>query len=101
MPRSRDGKIHVFNNLFTAGRQRLLHQLRQPVAVLVENNVYIGVHNPLAEDADGNMLARGNVFQMTTGTATSGGTGFSPPYQLAPDATTNLAATIMSQAGPR
>jgi len=68
--------------------------------LLVENNIYIGVNNPLAEDANGNMLNRGNVFTNTTGSRTSGGTGFTPPYTLTPDATTNLEATIRSQAGP-
>jgi pectinesterase len=69
--------------------------------LLVENNVYLGVNNPLAEDANGNMLARNNVFTNTTGSRTSVGTGFIPPYTLTPDATTSLEATIRSQAGPR
>jgi hypothetical protein len=47
------------------------------------------------------MLARGNVFIDTSGSKTASGTGFTPPYQLTPDATTNLEATIQSQAGPQ
>jgi len=101
MPRSRDGKIHVVNNLFTAEGNDYCTNSGNMSSLLVENNVYIGVHNPLQEDADGNMLARGNVFQNTKGTATSGGTGFSPPYRLTVDDTTNLAAIIMAQAGPQ
>ena len=101
MPRSRDGKIHVVNNLFTAAGNQYCTNSGNLSSLLVENNVYMGVANPLAEDADGNMLARNNVFQGTTGSTTSMGTGFSPPYSFTPDATSNLAATIMSQAGPR
>jgi pectate lyase len=101
MPRSRDGKIHVVNNLFTAAGNQYCTNSGNLSSLLVENNVYIGVANPLQEDADGNMLSRNNVFTSTTGSKTSGGTGFSPPYALTPDATTSLEATIRAQAGPR
>jgi pectate lyase len=101
MPRSRDGKIHVVNSLFTASGNSYCTNSGNLSSLLVENNVYIGVNNPLQEDADGNMLARGNVFTNTTGSKTAGGTGFTPPYALTPDATTNLEATIRGQAGPR
>jgi pectate lyase len=101
MPRSRDGKIHVVNNLFTAAGNDYCTNSGNLSSLLVENNVYIGVNNPLLEDADGNMLSRANVFTTTTGSRTSAGTGFVPPYTLAPDATTNLEATIRAQAGPR
>ena len=101
MPRSRDGKIHVVNNLFTAQGNDYCTNSGNMSSLLVDNNVYMNVRNPLQEDADGNMLARGNVFQGTTGPTTSKGTGFTPPYALTVDATGNLAATIMSQAGPR
>ncbi|HXU03591.1 MAG TPA: hypothetical protein VN903_21650, partial [Polyangia bacterium] len=101
MPRSRDGKIHVVNNLFTAAGNDYCTNSGNLSSLLVENNVYIGVNNPLQEDDDGNMLQRNNVFTNTTGSKTAGGTGFSPPYTLTPDATSNLEATIRSQAGPR
>jgi len=101
MPRSRDGKIHVVNNLFTATGNDYCTNSGNLSSLLVENNVYIGVGNPLQEDSDGNMLARGNVFTNTSGSKTASGTGFTPPYQLTPDATTGLEATIRSQAGPK
>ncbi|HEY4187292.1 MAG TPA: hypothetical protein VGP07_19605 [Polyangia bacterium] len=101
MPRSRDGKIHVVNNLFTAAGNDYCTNSGNLSSLLVENNIYVGVKNPLQEDADGNMLSRNNVFTNTTGSKTSGGTGFSAPYALTPDATGNLEATIRAQAGPR
>jgi pectate lyase len=100
MPRSRDGKIHVVNNLFTAIGDDYCTNSGNLSSLLVENNVYIGVSNPLQEDDDGNMLSRGNVFQNTSGSKTSKGTGFTPPYSLTPDATASLEATIRAQAGP-
>jgi pectate lyase len=101
MPRTRAGKIHVVNNLFTASGNSYCTNSGYQSSLLVENNVYIGVNNPLQEDSNGNMLSRNNVFTNTTGSKTSGGTGFTPPYQLAPDATTNLEATLRSQVGPQ
>jgi pectate lyase len=101
MPRSRDGKIHVVNCLFTATGNDYCTNSGNLSSLLVENNVYIGVNNPLQEDADGNMLARGNVFTNTTGSTTSMGTGFVPPYTLTPDATANLATTLRAEVGPQ
>jgi pectate lyase len=101
MPRSRAGKIHVVNNLFTASGNSYCTNSGYESSLLVENNVYIGVNNPLQEDSNGNMLSRNNVFTNTTGSKTSAGSGFSPPYQLTPDATTNLEATLRSQVGPQ
>ena len=68
--------------------------------LLVENNVYMGVNNPLAPDANGDMRAVGNLFQNTTGTMTASGTGFTPPYARTLDPTSNLSATLMSEVGP-
>lgn len=101
MPRSRDGKIHVVNNLFTASGNDYCTNSGSQSSLLVENNVYIGVSNPLQEDSNGNMLARCNVFTSTSGSKTASGTGFTPPYTLTPDATPALEATIRAQAGPQ
>jgi hypothetical protein len=62
----------------------------------------MGVRNPLMPDANGDMLARGNLFQNTSGTMVATGAGFVPVYPYAlDDATANLADAIMSQVGPR
>ena len=100
MPRTRFGQIHVFNNLYSSAGDSYCTNSGIMTHVLVENNVYTNVHNPLSPDANGDMLARGNLFQMTTGTTTSTGVGFVPQYQYTLDATATLAATIMAQAGP-
>jgi pectate lyase len=100
MPRTRFGQIHVFNNLYTAAGNAYCTNAGIQTHVLVENNVYMGVNNPLSPDANGDMLARGNVFTNTTGTRTATGTGFTPPYAYMLDDTAALAAVIMSGAGP-
>ena len=107
VPRTRFGQIHVFNNLFTSVGNSYCTNAGFMATVLVENNIYIGVQGPLQEDANGSMLARGNLMQGTFGgTAQSAATGpgFTPmyPYTLedAVGATSTLAATIMSQVGP-
>ena len=101
MPRSRDGKIHVVNSLFTAIGNDYCTNSGSQSSLLVENNVYVGVNNPLQEDSNGNMLARGNVFTSTSGSKTASGTGFTPPYTLTPDAMAGLEATLRAQAGPQ
>jgi pectate lyase len=101
MPRTRYGNIHVFNNLFTATGNSYCTNAGIQTHVLVENNAYVGVNRPLAPDANGDMLARGNLFTNTTGGGTTAnGTGFTPPYQYSLDATANLQATVQAQAGP-
>jgi pectate lyase len=100
MPRTRFGQIHVFNNLYTSTGDSYCTNSGIQTHVLVENNVYASVNNPLSPDANGDMLARGNLFQMTTGTTTANGTGFTPTYAYSLEATAMLGAKIMSQAGP-
>ena len=102
MPRTRRGNIHVFNNLYTSAGNSYCTNAGIDTHVLVENNAYIGVNNPLSPDANGDMLARGNLFQNVTGNQTDdGGSGFTPPYAYTLDPTSNLSATLMSQVGPR
>jgi pectate lyase len=101
MPRTRFGKILVFNNLFTSAGDVYCTNAGFMASVLVENNVYIGVNTALSPDANGDMLARGNVFQATTGNTAATGTGFVPPYAYTLDATAALAATLMTDVGPK
>ena len=101
MPRDRNGKIHVFNNLFTSVGNRYCTNAGFQASLLVENNVYIGVNNPLSPDRNGDMLARGNLFDNTSGTQAAAGMGFAPDYPYAAEPTDGLADIIMREAGPR
>ena len=80
MPRARAGKIHLFNNLFTATGNSYCTNAGDGAHLLVESNVYNGVKAPLQPDSNGDMLAKNNVFTNTSGTTTANGTGFSPTY---------------------
>jgi pectate lyase len=99
MPRTRNGRIHLFNNLFTSTGNTYCTNSGFQATLLVENNIYDGVANPLQPDV-GNMKALNNVFTNTTGTKTASGTGFAPTYAYTAEATTNLAAAIRAGAGP-
>jgi pectate lyase len=101
MPRSRRGQIHVLNNLFTASGNSYCTNAGQDARLLVENNVYIGVNNPLQVANNGNMRSVGNVFTMTTGTQSAMGTGFTPTYTYMADPTSGLEAAIRAGVGPK
>ena len=104
MPRSRDGKIHVVNNLFTATGNDYCTNSGNLSSLLVENNVYMNVANPLQEDADvATLLARGNVFQGTTGATTSEGHGISNaalPADARPNNRAGRRASTAEPSGP-
>jgi pectate lyase len=99
MPRTRNGKIHLFNNLFTSTGNSYCTNSGFQATLLVESNIYDGVNNPLQPDV-GSMKEQNNVYTNTTGTKAASGAGFSPTYAYTPEATTNLAAAIRAGAGP-
>jgi pectate lyase len=102
MPRSRFGDIHVFNNLFTSEGNSYCTNAGFSTHLLVENNLYRGVNNPLSPDENGDMRAEGNEFDDVTGnTSDNGGAGFDPPYDYDLDPTDGLDALIPAEAGPR
>jgi pectate lyase len=99
MPRTRNGRIHLFNNLFTSTGNTYCTNSGFQATLLVESNIYDGVANPLQPDV-GNMKSLNNVFTNTTGAKTASGTGFAPTYAYTAEATTNLAAAIRAGVGP-
>ena len=101
MPRTRRGRIHVFNNLFTSVGNSYCTNAGFEASLLVENNVYIGVSDPLDPSDNGDMLARGNVFIDTEGTSAASGVGFTPEYAYTLASTEGLQELIQSEAGPR
>jgi pectate lyase len=101
MPRTRAGKIHLFNNLFTATGDSYCTNAGDGTHLLVESNVYSGVKAPLQPDSDGDMLAKNNIFTNTSGTTTANGTGFSPTYSYSADAASGVQAAVQAGAGPQ
>ena len=100
MPRTRRGQIHVFNNLFTASGNSYCTNAGQDAKLLVQNNVYFGVNNPLELANNGVLKEEGNVFADTTGDETGSGAGFTPPYAFTLEATAGLEAAVRAAAGP-
>jgi pectate lyase len=101
MPRTRAGKIHLFNNLFTATGNSYCTNAGDGTHLLVESNVYSGVKAPLQPDSNGDMLAKNNIFTNTSGNTTANGTGFSPTYSYSPDAANSVQAAVQAGAGPQ
>jgi len=105
MPRVRFGKVHVFNNLYTAAGNNYAVGLGYYGNVRTENNVFQGVTIPLnvAQYSNSSSVlgSTGNVFTSTTGNTAGLGTPFSPSYSYSLEATGSLASSIMSNAGPK
>jgi pectate lyase len=105
MPRVRFGKVHVFNNLYTAAGNNYAVGLGVNGNVRVENNVFQGVNVPLDITDYSNsasiLQSSGNLFQSTTGNAVGVGTAFSPSYSFALDSTASLASALMANVGPK
>jgi pectate lyase len=102
MPRSRAGKIHMFNNLFTAVGDSYCSNAGQGASLVVENSVFNGVKAPfqVVTGAVG-LKSTGNVFTNTTGSTTGSGSGFTVPYTYSLDATGNLQTNIQANCGPQ
>ncbi len=105
MPRVRFGKVHVFNNLYTAAGNNYCVGLGVNGSVRVENNVFQGVNVPLDivdySNAASILQALGNLFQTTAGNTAGVGSAFSPSYSYALDGTSSLASAIMAGVGPK
>jgi len=105
MPRSRAGKIHMLNNLFTSTGNSVCTNAGQGAQLLVEGNVYNGVTGPLQIGAGGMMRAPAgsNIFTNTSGgttTATSTGV-FTPTYAYTAEPASGIQAAVTAGAGPK
>jgi len=101
MPRTRAGKIHLFNNLFTASGNSYCSNAGQGAALLVENTIYSGVKAPFQVDSNAvGLVSKGNTFPNSTGNTMGSGSAFTPPYAYTPDSVDKLQATIEANAGP-
>lgn len=110
MPRVRFGQVHVVNNLYTSSAASYCVRAGMKANIRVENNVFIGVKNPLdynnksKEDAKVSMI--GNYYEKTSGNTTGQGTAFTPSYKMSiTDVSTQAKAyalrdSIQAYAGP-
>lgn len=110
MPRVRFGQVHVVNNLYTSSAASYCVRAGMKANIRVENNVFIGVKNPLdynnksKEDAKVSMI--GNYYEKISGNTTGQGTAFTPAYKMSiTDVSTQAKAyalrdSIQAYAGP-
>jgi pectate lyase len=102
MPRSRAGKIHMLNDLFTSKGDSYCTNAGQGASLIVENSVYNGVTAPFQVDSNAvTLLSKGNTFPGSSGSETGKGNGFTVPYTYTADSTSALQATIEANAGPQ
>jgi pectate lyase len=105
MPRSRAGKIHILNDLYTSTGNSYCTNAGQGAQLLVEGSVYSGVAGPLQITQTGVMNAsktgaNANIFTNTTGNTTATGTVFTPMYTYTVDPASGVQAAVMAGAGP-
>ena len=106
MPRVRFGRVHLFNNLYTAASNDYCIGVGVSANIRDENNVFIGVKNPIDSTSYSNSASieqsTGDLDQMTTGTTQGvGGAAFTPPYAYSLEATSGLETAVRNGAGPQ
>ncbi len=103
MPRVRFGEVHVFNNYYSSSGNNYAIRAGYQARVRVENNYFDGVKNPHEVNEDsgtGLITASGNTYDGTSGSKTSNGTVFTPPYTYKLDAASAIPAAVQAGAGP-
>jgi pectate lyase len=95
--------VHVVNGLYTATGDDACVGLGVSANVLLENNVFINIEDPIElthANAASVLVSRGNFFQGIVGAFLGMGTAvFTPPYTYRIDATNGLQALITAKAG--
>jgi pectate lyase len=102
MPRSRRGKIHILNSLYTAAGNSYCSNAGQDAQLLVEGTVYSGVKAPFQTSQNGILSAPSgsNLFTNTSGTTTGNGASFGPTYPYTVEPASGVQAAVMAGAGP-
>jgi pectate lyase len=101
MPRTRFGEIHVFDNLYSSRDNNKCIEAGKNARVLVENNYFFSVSDPLVFSGGGNLMERGNTFWGTLGTRLATGQAFEPPYAYQADTSCEVPAIVSAGAGAR
>ncbi|MFD3162558.1 cellulose binding domain-containing protein [Herpetosiphon sp. NSE202] len=100
MPRTRFGKIHVFNNLYTATGNDYCVSSGYQSKLLLEKNAFIGVNTPHRLH-EGDLKAVDNLYQNTTGDRISTGVAFTPPYSYNAESANSVNSSVQAGAGAK
>ena len=106
-PRVRFGQNHLYNNLWTSSGNNYCIGVGVNANILSQNNVFIGVSDPLETDSYSNgssvAHAAGNIYTSTSGMTAdlNGGSVFTPPYTVTLDAASGVEAAVRAGAGPK
>jgi pectate lyase len=100
---ARFGRVHLFDNLFRSPGNTVVISAGFASSWLVENNHFEDVASPIAilPQSGASVVATNNVFVRTSGTQSTAGSAFVPPYAYELEPTLGLEARIVAQAGPR
>ncbi|HEX3048146.1 MAG TPA: cellulose binding domain-containing protein [Bacillota bacterium] len=105
MPSVRFGTVHCYNNYYNAPNNGYCVRVRLYSQVLVENNYFENVKNPIeyynTTGTNGKCKATGNVFVNTAGTNTGTDSVFTPPYGYSMDVGSNVKSIVSAGAGNR
>jgi pectate lyase len=109
MPRVRYGRVHLFNNLWTASGNEQCVQLGTNGNIRMENNVFIGVDNPINttdyNPGSGSVSQTGNVYASTSGSTATRGTAWTPSsitgYTYTLEPTSGLETAVRNGARPQ
>jgi pectate lyase len=108
MPRVRFGRVHLFNNLYTASGNGYCIGVGDHSNIRSENNVFIGVQNPIKDYASssanaGLIRSSGNDYSRASGSTDDLGSGsvFTPGYSVSLDPTSSVEAAVRAGAGPK
>lgn len=109
MPRGRYGKNHVFNNYYSSTGNSYCIGGSWGFKVLLENNYFDHVNNPMRDagrvdtGSEGTYTVEiksvGNIFDGCTGSMSTYGNAFVPPYTYALDPAANIPSIVTEGAG--
>jgi pectate lyase len=101
MPRVRFGQVHLFNNYFNSTGNNYCVRGGFEARVLLENNYFKGVDTPHEiADTTAQIVARGNVYDGTSGARDTAGSAFTPPYGYTLDAASGVSSAVPAGIGP-
>jgi pectate lyase len=100
MPRVRFGKVHLFDNLYTATGSSACIEIGVNANIRAENNDFRGVRNAI-DNSHANAASIMQAINNQGANTNLGGPAFTPPYPYAPDPVAMVNELVSAEAGPK